>query len=255
MKPLSRIATIVLPVALVATLAFRAFAPVTIYLAGDSTMAPKEANKRPETGWGEELQSCFDPAAVRIVNRAVNGRSTKSFVSEGRWKAIIDSLKPGDYVAIQFGHNDEKVETPSGSSPEVYTENLSRFVDEVREKDATPILLTPVARRKWSDDFRLVDTHGKYPDAVYALARKKKVPFIDMHRNSERVLEKYGPDSSAALFLQLKPGDSPNYPTGVADNTHFSPLGAREMAGIFVDGIRQMSFGLRPQLRSCPARP
>jgi lysophospholipase L1-like esterase len=248
-------AALLLPVVLATTLAFRAFAPVTIYLAGDSTMAPKAADKRPETGWGEALQACFDPSAVRIVNRAVNGRSTKSFVSEGRWKAIVDELKPGDYVVIQFGHNDEKIDLPIGSTVEVYTENLSHFVDDVREKDATPILLTPTVRRKWSDDFRLVDTHGKYPDAVYALARKKKVPFIDMHRNSERVLEKYGPDSSAALFLQLKPGENPNYPNGIDDNTHFSPLGAREMAGIFVDGIRQMSFGLRPQLRSCPARP
>ena len=248
-------AALLLPVVLLGTLAFRAYAPVTIYLAGDSTMAAKAANKRPETGWGEALVPCFNPAGVRIVNRAVNGRSTKSFVSEGRWKAIVDSLNPGDYVVIQFGHNDEKVDQPHGSTVDVYTQNLSRFVDQVRDKDATPILLTPVVRRRWSEDFRLVDTHGKYPDAVYALAKQKKVPFIDMHRNSERVLEHYGPDSSRALYLHVKAGDNANYPTGVADDTHFSPLGAREMAGIFVDGIRQMNFGLRDQLRSCPARP
>jgi lysophospholipase L1-like esterase len=252
----SRITTaLLLPVLLAGALAFRSFAPVTIYLAGDSTMAAKANNKRPETGWGEALGACFNPASVRIVNRAMNGRSTKSFVSEGRWKAIVDSLKPGDYVAIQFGHNDEKVDTPNGSTPEVYSANLAQFVDQVREKDATPILLTPITRRKWSDDSRLVDTHGKYPDVVYELSRKKKAPFIDMHRNSERVLERYGPDSSRALFLHLAPGENPNYPTGVTDDTHFSPLGAREMAGLFVDGIRQMDFGLRSHLRSCPARP
>ncbi|MDB4883494.1 MAG: rhgT [Gemmatimonadetes bacterium] len=256
MKTPKRFTTaLILPVLLAAALAFRAAPIVTIYLAGDSTMAAKANDKRPETGWGEALGACFNPATVRIVNRAVNGRSTKSFVAEGRWKAIIDSLQPGDYVAIQFGHNDEKVDMPAGSTPEVYGENLARFVDQVREKDATPILLTPVARRKWSDDSRLVDTHGKYPDVAYAISRQKKVPFIDMHRNSERVLERYGPDSSKALFLQLAPGEHPNYPAGVQDDTHFSPLGAREMAGLFVDGIRQMGFGLREHLRSCPARP
>jgi lysophospholipase L1-like esterase len=256
MKTSNRFTTaLILPVLLVGALAFRAAPIVTIYLAGDSTMAAKAADKRPETGWGEALASCFNPAGVRVVNRAMNGRSTKSFVSEGRWKAIVDSLKPGDYVVIQFGHNDEKVELPIGSTPEVYRANLSRFVDQVRDKDATPILLTPVTRRKWSDDGVLVDTHGKYSDAVYALSRQKKVPFIDMHRNSERVLARYGVDSSKALFLHLAPGQNPNYPNGVDDDTHFSPLGAREMAGVFVDGIRQMGFGLREQLRSCAARP
>ena len=255
MKTPTRFTTsLLLAVALAGTLAFRAAPVITIYLAGDSTMAQKENNKRPETGWGEALGACFNPSTVRIVNRAMNGRSTKSFVSEGRWKAIVDSLKPGDYVAIQFGHNDEKVDLPIGSTPEVYGENLARFVDQVREKDATPILLTPIARRKWSADDTLVDTHGAYPDVVYKIARQKKAPFIDMHRNSERVLENYGPDSSRALFLHLAPGQFPNYPTGLEDDTHFSPLGAREMAGVFVDGIKQMSFGLRQHLRSCPAR-
>jgi lysophospholipase L1-like esterase len=97
-------------------LAFRA-QPITVWLAGDSTMAQKQADKRPETGWGEALQPCFDSAGVRIANRAMNGRSTRSFVAEGRWKAIVDSLKAGDYVFIQFGHNDEKVGTANYASP------------------------------------------------------------------------------------------------------------------------------------------
>jgi lysophospholipase L1-like esterase len=238
---------------IIAALAFRAAPAVTIYLAGDSTMAPKETDKRPETGWGEALDACFSPAGVRIVNRAVNGRSTRSFREEGRWQAIVDSLNPGDYVLIQFGHNDEKVTTPAGSSPAQYGANLSRFVDEVRAKDATPILLTPTVRRKWEED-SLVDTHDGYPDVVRTLAKKKYVPFVDMTMKSARVLERYGPDSSSVLYLHLAAGEHPNYPTGVEDDTHFSPLGAREMAGIFVDAVRQMGFGLREQLRSCPAR-
>src|SRR6476661_9155380 len=101
--------------------------PITVWLAGDSTMAQKQSDKRPETGWGEALQPCFDSSEVRIANRAVNGRSTRSFVAEGRWQAIIDSLKPGDYVFIQFGHNDEKVGTSNYSSPYDYGHNLAQF--------------------------------------------------------------------------------------------------------------------------------
>jgi lysophospholipase L1-like esterase len=217
-------------------------------------MAIKANDKRPETGWGEALVPCFNPNGVRIVNRAMNGRSTKSFIAEGRWKSIVDALNPGDYVVIQFGHNDEKTNTPTGVSPSEYGGNLSRFVDEVREKDATPILLTPTARRAFIND-TIVDSHGAYPEFVRNLRRQKKVPFVDMLEKSEAVIGRYGQDSSAALYLHLAPGQNPNYPNGLSDDTHFSPLGAREMAGIFVDYIRAADIGLRSQLRSCPARP
>jgi lysophospholipase L1-like esterase len=138
--------------------------PITLWLAGDSTMAQKQPDKRPETGWGEALQPCFDSTAVRVANRAMNGRSTRSFVAEGRWKAIVDSLKPGDYVFIQFGHNDEKVGTANYSSPEDYRRNLVRFVDDVRSRGGHAVLFTPVVRRRF-EGARLVDTHGAYPDA------------------------------------------------------------------------------------------
>ena len=205
MTPPTRIrAALMIALALSASLALRRATPVTIWLAGDSTMAQKEANKRPETGWGEALQPCFDSTQVRVANRAMNGRSTKSFVAEGRWKAIVDSLKPGDYVLIEFGHNDEKVNMPVGSPPAEFGANLARFVDEVRAKKATPVLLTPVARRKWQDG-KLVDTHGEYPGVVRTVAKEKGTAFVDMTELSARVLERYGPDSSTTLFLQLKP--------------------------------------------------
>lgn len=239
--------------ALGATLGLHRAAPVTIWLAGDSTMAQKQPNKRPETGWGEALQPCFDSTQVRVANRAMNGRSTKSFVAEGRWKAITDSLKAGDYVLIEFGHNDEKVNMPVGSSPADFGANLARFVDDVRARSATPVLLTPVVRRKWQDA-KLVDTHGEYPGVVRAVATEKKVPLVDMTALSAQVLERYGPDSSTALYLHVKPGADPNYPAGVEDNTHFSPVGAREMARVFLDAFTRMDATLRAQLRSCPAR-
>jgi len=238
---------------LVAALAFRA-PPITVWLAGDSTMAQKQPDKRPETGWGEALQPCFDSSAVRIANRAMNGRSTRSFVAEGRWKAIVDSLQPGDYVFIQFGHNDEKVGTNNYSSPDDYRRNLVQLVDDVRVKHAQPVLFTPVVRRKF-EATQLVPTHGAYPDAARAAARERNVPLVDMERSSAALVQQLGPDSSRTLWLHLDAGANPNYPNGVQDDTHFNPLGARTMAGLAVDAIRVLKLGLATQLRSCPARP
>src|ERR1041384_3953922 len=150
--------------------------PITIYLAGDSTMAQKLPEKRPETGWGEALQQFFDERKVRIENHAQNGRSTRTFISENRWQAIVDKLKPGDYVFIQFGHNDEsKEKTDRYTSPEDFRQNLLRFVADVRAKQATPVLLTPVMRRRFDSQGVFHDTHGEYPDIVRNVAAEQKV--------------------------------------------------------------------------------
>ncbi len=228
--------------------------PITLWLAGDSTMAQKQPDKRPETGWGEALQPCFDSTAVRVANRALNGRSTRSFVAEGRWKAIVDSLKPGDYVFIQFGHNDEKVGTANYSSPEDYRRNLVRFVDDVRSRGGHAVLFTPVVRRRF-EGARLVDTHGAYPDAARAAATEANVPLVDMTRASAALVEPMGPDSSRALWLHLEPGANPNYPTGVRDDTHFNPVGAQRMAGLAIDAMRALRLDLATRLRSCAASP
>jgi lysophospholipase L1-like esterase len=228
--------------------------PVTVWLAGDSTMAQKQPDKRPETGWGEALQPCFDSSRVRIANRAMNGRSTRSFVAEGRWKAIVDSLKAGDYVFIQFGHNDEKVGTANYSSPDDYRRNLLRFVDDVRSRGGHPVLFTPVVRRRF-EGTRLVDTHGAYPDAARAAAAEGHVPLVDMTRTSAALVEPLGPDSSRTLWLHLEPGANANYPAGVHDDTHFNPRGAERMAGLAIEALRALHLDLATQLRSCPAKP
>ena len=228
--------------------------PITVWLAGDSTMAQKQPDKRPETGWGEALQPCFDSTRVRIANRAMNGRSTRSFVAEGRWKAIVDSLKRGDYVFIQFGHNDEKVGTPNYSSPDDYRRNLVHFVDDVRSRGGHPVLFTPVVRRRF-EGTHLVDTHGGYPDAARAAATESHVPLVDMTRASAALVEPLGPDSSRSLWLHLEAGANPNYPTGVHDDTHFNPLGAQRMAGLAIDALRVLHLDLAAQLRCCPAKP
>ena len=230
--------------------AFAQRSPVTIVLAGDSTMAAKLPDKRPETGWGEMLGGHFKDGAVRVENRAMNGRSTKTFISEGRWQEIIDDLKKGDFVFVQFGHNDEsKDKGERYTPPEDYKKNLIRFVEEVRAKGGSPVLLTPVMRRRFDKDGKFYDTHGEYPGIVRDVAKELKAPLIDMHRSSEVVIVKYGVEGSKKLFLQLKPGENANYPNGIEDNTHFSPLGAEEMAQLVVDGIRANKLKLSKYLR------
>ncbi|HEX8737095.1 MAG TPA: rhamnogalacturonan acetylesterase [Pyrinomonadaceae bacterium] len=224
--------------------------PITVYLAGDSTMAEKKPDKRPETGWGEMFQKYFDARKVRIENHAQNGRSTKTFISENRWQAIVDKLQKGDYVFIQFGHNDSaKDKGERYTPPEDYRKNLIRFVTEVFGKKAFPVLLTPVARRRFDKDGKFYDSHGEYPDIVRAVAREYKVALIDMHRASETLLVRYGAEDSRKLFLQLKAGENANYPNGIEDNTHFNPQGAEEMARLAVEEIRRQKIGLRKYLK------
>ncbi|HZM88686.1 MAG TPA: rhamnogalacturonan acetylesterase [Blastocatellia bacterium] len=244
-----RYASILLLAALLSGSAF-AGVPITIYLAGDSTMAEKLPDKRPETGWGEALQKFFNPDKVKIENHAKNGRSTRTFIEERLWQAIIDKLKKGDYVFIEFGHNDAaKERTDRYTPPEDYRKNLVRFITEVRQKGAIPVLLTPVMRRRFDNAGKFQDSHGEYPDIVRAVASEHKTPLIDMHRKSEGVLKQYGPEESKKLFLQLKPGENANYPNGIQDNTHFSPLGAEIMARLAVDGIRELKLGLARNLK------
>jgi|SRR5688572_5759731 len=231
--------------------AFAQDTPVTIFLAGDSTMAAKLREKRPETGWGEMLGQHFKDGTVRIENRAMNGRSTKTFISEGRWQKIIDDVKKGDLVFVQFGHNDEsKDKGERYTPPEDYKRNLIRFVNEVRAKGGTPVLLTPVMRRRFDKDGKFYDTHGEYPGIVRDVARELGAPLIDMHKLSEAVIVKYGDEDSKKLFLQLKPGENANYPKGIEDNTHFSPLGAEEMAKLVVAGIGNAKLNLRKYLKT-----
>jgi lysophospholipase L1-like esterase len=230
--------------------------PVTIHLAGDSTMAPKLVTRRPETGWGEVLQQHFNPDHVQVANHARNGRSTRTFVEEGRWQRLVDRLRPGDYVLIQFGHNDGSADKPDRyTPPEQYRANLVRFVRETRGRGANPVLLTPVARRRFDGRGAFVESHGEYPDLVRAVAAEHRVPLLDLHRSSRAALEREGVEASKALFLHLKPGEQPNYPAGLEDNTHFSPRGAELMAGLAVAAMREAGLPLASLLVTAAATP
>lgn len=233
--------------------AWSARAPVVVHLAGDSTMAEKRADRRPETGWGELLQRHFDPRAVVVRNHAINGRSTRSFIAEGRWQALVDEVQPGDYVFVQFGHNDESPEKGDRYAPPAeYRRNLERFVNDMRARRATPVLFTPVVRRRFVGD-SLRDTHGEYPDVVRAVAAAREVTLVDAERETRALLQRLGSDSSRALFLHLRPGEHPNYPQGVEDDTHFSTLGASRVADIVAQVLRSSGLPLARHLMD--ARP
>lgn len=223
--------------------------PVTLFLAGDSTIAEKLRAKRPETGWGEFLGVQFLPGEVVVDNRARNGRSTRTFIEEGRWRALIEYIRPGDYVFIQFGHNDASVQKKDRYTPPAdYRRNLERFVDDVRARKATPILLTPVARRKFEDG-KLQPSHGEYPRIVREIAKERQVALIDLLASSEAILREAGEEGSKSLYLWVKPGVNPNYPQGVEDDTHFSPEGARRMAEAVAAGLRASDLPLKQSLQ------
>lgn len=245
-----KIIVAVFSIFLLSSFVFSQKSPVTVFLAGDSTVAIKFPEKRPETGWGEMFGQFFKDGKVKIENRAMNGRSTKTFISENRWQAIIDELKKGDYVFVQFGHNDSSKDKGERYTPPAdYRKNLIKFIEETRAKKANIVLLTPVTRRRFDKDGKFYDTHGEYPDIVRAVAKEYKIPLIDMHRKSEKLLVGLGEEKSKKLFLILQKGGSPNYPNGLEDNTHFSPHGAEEMAKLVAEGIRETKIGLRKYLK------
>ncbi len=220
----------------------------TVYLIGDSTMADKEVKAYPETGWGMPFHYFFD-STVAVDNRAKNGRSTRTFIEEGRWKPVVENLKEGDYVLIQFGHNDEVPTKKSYTTPQQFTANLVKFVTESRNKKAVPVLITPVARRKFDSSGKIEETHAIYTQLVKDVAAKYKVPLIDLDKKSQELLQQFGPDDSKYLYNYLAPGENPHYPEGHKDDTHFSELGARKMAEIVLSEIKNLNLDLAQHIR------
>ena len=216
---------------------------ITVYTIGDSTMANKKAEVYPETGWGQQFQNYFD-SKVRVSNHAVNGRSTKSFIDEGRWKAVCDSLKRGDYVFIQFGHNDEKVDKPAVyTDPETsYRQNLEKYISETRAKGATPVLLTPIVRRKFDESGKLVDTHGKYPGAVREVAANLKVKLIDMQVLTHALISSLGDEPSKKMYLWTAP--DLKFPDGRKDDTHLTVEGAKTFAVLVAEELKKVNLPL-----------
>ncbi len=198
----------------------------TVHLMGDSTMAEKDLPKAgAERGWGMMLQNFLDPSEVNVINYAQNGRSTKSFIDLGLWDKVYEAVKPGDYVFIQFGHNDSKADDPARYAAPwgAYQDNLRMFVDKVREKGGTPVLLTPVARRWFKEGKLDRNCHTDYPAAMKAVAQEKGVTLLDVTTPTLDWIEGLGDEASKAYFM---------ISTGKNDNTHLVPAGARKVTEI-----------------------
>lgn len=221
---------------------------IKVWLIGDSTMSVKEVKAYPETGWGMPFAYFFDSTVV-VDNRAKNGRSTKSFIAEGLWKPVVENLSEGDYVFIQFGHNDEgKEKVGRYATPDEYRFNLRKYVTESRDKKAIPVLITPVARRTFDSTGKIKESHPVYADAAREVAKQLHVPLIDLDEKSMALYRQMGPEDSKYLFNHLQPGEHPNYPEGKQDNTHFSELGARKIAEIVLAEIRNLHLPLADRI-------
>lgn len=216
---------------------------ITVWLIGDSTMSIKETKAYPETGWGMPFAYFWD-STVRVDNRAMNGRSTRTFIEEKRWDPVVRDMQEGDYVFIQFGHNDE-VPTKKSYVPEAdFKANLVRYVTDARNKKANPVLITPVARRKFDSMGHIQETHAVYAQIVRDVAKENNVPLIDLDEKSKTMFQQLGAETSKYLFDYLVPGEHPNYPEGKQDDTHFSELGARKIAEIVLTEIKNLKLEL-----------
>jgi lysophospholipase L1-like esterase len=217
-----------------------------VFIAGDSTAAYKARDKRPETGWGEKIPEFFDPS-IDFRNFALNGRSTKSFIDEGHLMLIEAQIRAGDWLIVQFGHNDEKDDPARHSDPDTtFRDNLAQFVRVAREAGAHPLILSSIARRNFTADGPVTNSHGVYPEAMRDFAAGAGVPYIDINLLTIGTMNRLGPNETKKVYLHLAPGEHPNYPEGVQDNTHLQDAGARLVASLIAESIAETA-------RSAPA--
>ena len=235
----------------------------TIFIIGDSTAANKDtSNGKQERGWGMALQDYFDPEYIVVDNHAVNGRSSLSFLNEGRWDKVLERMKPGDYVIIQFGHNDEKPKADRHTEPgSTFDYILARYVRETREHGGIPVLMNPVVRRNFfvnapdnDDDEKLrtttfkdgvkmvegdslIDTHGLYRVAPRDVARRMNCHFVDANQITHDLEQGLGTEASKKLHMWFLPGEEPFVAEGRQDNTHYNVYGARIVAGLLADAL------------------
>lgn len=221
-----------------------------IFIAGDSTASIKEYNKRPETGWGEKLALYLNDD-IEIVNEAQNGRSTKSFIEEERLSKIERNFNLNDYLLIQFGHNDEKIDKPERyTTPLEYKENLKTFINKAKNKGVIPIVITSVSRRKFLDDFKTIDPYaiGKYPLYAIEVAKEENIIVLDLFSITKKLYEYLGFELSKRLFLKLHPNENLNYPNGIDDNTHFNELGALIIASLVSEELSKTKLEISKKI-------
>lgn len=211
--------------------------PARIFIASDSTAQDYKPDKYPQSGWGTMLRCAVAPG-VTVENRAIGGRSTNSFIREGRLDRIAADLGKGDTLLIQFGHNDASIDKPERyTTVDQYIVNLHRFLDVARKAGAKAVILTPVARRDFKDGIEQ-PSFPAYAEAARAVAKDTHTPLIDLGKSSQAMVQALGPDAAKAYYLHYDgAAGAPGYPNGVADDTHFSEIGARHVADLVAVGL------------------
>lgn len=213
-----------------------------LFIIGDSTASIYDSNLHPRTGWGQVLQAFFNSEDIIVIDKALSGRSSRSYFTDPNgWVTVLDALSEGDYLFIQFGHNDQKTDERNTDPYTTYQEYLSIYIDSARAKGAYPVLLTSIHRNKWDGD-AINDSHGDYPPAMRALAIEKDVPLIDLHAKTETLFESLGVDfTTNEIYMNLPEGVWVNYPDGNDDNTHLQENGAFEVCKLVVEGISELN--------------
>lgn len=233
------------PAAIVFCLAAHAGAAPVVYLAGDSTVMTNGPGSAPQQGWGGRIRDLFT-SGVSFSNRAVGGRSSKSFIDEGRLGAILTVIHPGDYLLIQFGHNDDysdpKLHTDPYTTYKVY---LAMYVDQARQYGAVPVLVTPMGRRRYDSAGRFLNDFADRSNAMRQLAQEKNVALIDLNAKSIAFYNRIGAPATTDVFLWLAAGRYPNFPRGVQDSSHFQEYGAGQLARLVAEGVEENRLGLR----------
>lgn len=230
----------------------------TVFLCGNSTVVDQE--EEPWASWGQMIPRWFT-SQVAIANYAESGLSCTSFLAQLRLDKILSQLKKGDYVIVEFGHNDEKEKKAGDGAWYSYSRNLKIFVDRVREAGGTIIFCTPTARRFFNEDRHTIrNTHGDYPEAMKTVARREQVPVIDLTTMSTAFYEALGEEGSKKSLVHYPADTFPGQDKPLADNTHFNPFGAWEIAKMVVMGLKQNGCPLISALRNDwqdfdPARP
>lgn len=216
-------------------------APHRILIAGDSTVQTYNTVHYPQGGWGQFLACGLKPGTV-VLNRAIGGRSTKSFINEGRWDRMMAEMQRGDTVLIQFGHNDATKAKPERyADPAMFRDNLLRFIWMARGAGANPVLVTPVARRSFDAQGKSRADFAEYSAVMRELAASTATPLIDLEGASRNMLDRMGPEGARVFYMNLAAGQYSAFPNGQNDDTHFNELGARAMANLVAEQLAGLS--------------
>lgn len=221
----------------------------TIFLCGNSTVVDQE--KEPWASWGQMITRFFNDS-ISFANYAESGESANTFIGAKRLAKALTQMKTGDYIFIEFGHNDQKQKGPGKGAYYSYMTSLKIFIDEARARGAHPILITPTQRRRFNSEGKIVNTHGEYPEAMRWLADKENIPVIDLNEITRTLYESMGVEQSKKLFVHYPAGTWPGQTNDLADNTHFNPFGAYEVAKCVIEGMKTATPELMKYLRSYP---